>query len=205
MSKKVLGLITIILVLVLCAASSQSVSVSAQGEATPAATKEAKENEAANSPFCTTTSAASTTASTAADATPVATAEAKGPTQQPHAARIAAGYGVSYEEVIGWFCKGYGLGQVEIAYAIASASAKTSAPLTVAQLFTMRDAGQGWGQIVKSANLSMRDVQQARRMARGKAPKNKEHGNGNGNGQGNGKGNGKGNEQGNGDKADDDD
>jgi hypothetical protein len=143
MSKRAIGLITAALILSLFVMNSPRQAAYAngadalQGTEKPEAegTKEAKDN-----PFC--TPATSTTPQK----------------QQPKAAKIAEAYGVPYADVIGWFCKGYGFGQIERAYVIAKASATGKTPLTVAQIFTMRDAGQGWPVIANAAGLSMRDL-----------------------------------------------
>jgi hypothetical protein len=158
MVKKMLGLVTIGLILFMVALSWQSQSAYAQGDATAEATEEA-------SPYCGTSSA---------------TLDANAPKQQPRAATLARGYGVSYEEIIGWFCKGYGFGQIDLAYAVAKASGGGTSPLTVAQVFVMRDADKGWREIAGTAGLTMKDVQHARRMAH-KNGQNQGHGNGKGN------------------------
>src|SRR5262249_26798772 len=109
-----------------------------------------------------------------------ATPEANAPDQQPRAARIAKAYGVPYKDVIGWFCKGYGLGQVDRAYAIVAAKGNIT---KVSDVFDSLAAGKNWKQILTDANLSMKEVNQARKAAFG-------HGKGNGKGKGNGNGNG---------------
>jgi len=181
MSKKVISVVTLALILSLFALGTQTHSIYADGAATAPATERPEGTREANtSPFC---------AGINANA---ATPEANGPQQQPRAAMIAAAYGVTYEEVIGWFCKGYGFGQIDRAYAIAKLSAQGKTPMTAAQVLAQVDAGTGWGEIVSAAGLTMKDVNQARRAAFG-------HGRGNGNGHGKGKGNGNSNGIGNGD------
>jgi hypothetical protein len=180
MTKKVLVLLSFVMVISLFAANSPNQPAYANALATAKATEKPEATREANdSPFC-------------AGITPgAATPEANAPDQQPRAARIAEAYGVSYKEVIGWFCKGFGFGQIDRAYAIAKLSAKSKTPMTVAQVFAQRDAGKGWGEIVSAAGLSMKDVNQARKAAFGKGK-----GNGNGNKGGNGKGKGnKGNDE----------
>jgi ferric-dicitrate binding protein FerR (iron transport regulator) len=58
---------------------------------------------------------------------------------------LAAQYGVTYEEIMGWFCQGYGFGEIEMAY---SWSLTYNVP--VADIFAMRSSGMGWGQIRKA-------------------------------------------------------
>ena len=64
--------------------------------------------------------------------------------QQPEAVRLAAKYKVTYAEIIGWFCQGFGFGEIDRAYAL---SAQTGTP--VADYFGMKKFGLGWGEIKK--------------------------------------------------------
>ncbi len=43
---------------------------------------------------------------------------------------------------MGWFCQGYGFGEIDQAYALSLASGDTPA-----DIFAMRASGMGWGQI----------------------------------------------------------
>jgi len=63
---------------------------------------------------------------------------------QPEGLRLADRYEVSYEEIMGWFCKGYGFGEVDLAYEL---SLKSKKP--VEQIFQLRASGLGWGDIKK--------------------------------------------------------
>lgn len=74
--------------------------------------------------------------------------------QQPNPAaqRLAAELGVDVAEVWGWFCAGFGLGEIRIAYFL---SAESGTP--VADLFAMREAGMGWGQIAQELGLELPD------------------------------------------------
>ncbi|GAP14118.1 uncharacterized protein conserved in bacteria [Longilinea arvoryzae] len=63
-----------------------------------------------------------------------------GTEQQPTGQKLAERYGVSYEEIMGWFCKHYGFGEIDMAYTLSQASGKT-----VEEVFAMREAGMGWG------------------------------------------------------------
>ncbi len=69
------------------------------------------------------------------------------PNAKPHpqAERIATDYNVPYDEVVAWFCQGYGFGTIKLAYAI---SIDTGTP--VADLFAMFEGGQGWGEIMQA-------------------------------------------------------
>lgn len=67
-----------------------------------------------------------------------------GTEEQPTGAKLAERYGVSYEEIMGWFCKHYGFGEIDMAYSLSQASGKT-----VEEVFAMRESGMGWGNIKK--------------------------------------------------------
>jgi hypothetical protein len=60
----------------------------------------------------------------------------------PKGMELAETYGVSYDEIMGWFCSGYGFGEIDQAYAL---SQETGIP--VEDIFAMREAGLGWGEI----------------------------------------------------------
>ena len=64
--------------------------------------------------------------------------------QQPEALRLAQRYQVSYDEIIGWFCRGFGFGEIDLAYQLSHSSGKT-----VDSIFAMRASGLGWGEIRK--------------------------------------------------------
>jgi hypothetical protein len=53
-------------------------------------------------------------------------------------------YNVSYEEIMGWFCQGFGFGEIDLAYSL---SLQSNTP--VADIFAMRRSGLGWGEIKK--------------------------------------------------------
>lgn len=65
---------------------------------------------------------------------------------QPHptGTKLAQHYGVSYEEIMGWFCQGFGFGEIDLAYSL---SLQSGVP--VDQIFAMKSSGMGWGQIKK--------------------------------------------------------
>jgi hypothetical protein len=61
---------------------------------------------------------------------------------------------VEISEITIWFCKGYGFGEIAKAYLLAQKSGE----YTVEQIFAMREAGQGWGQIVKKVGVSPKEL-----------------------------------------------
>ncbi len=66
----------------------------------------------------------------------------------PQAARLAANIGVSADELNKWFCAGYGIGEIRLAYQTAAASGES-----VEDLFALRASGLGWGDIRQSLDL----------------------------------------------------
>lgn len=62
----------------------------------------------------------------------------------PHPAglTLAERYGVGYQEMMGWFCGGFGFGEIDLAYGL---SRETG--VSVEEVFTMRSSGLGWGEI----------------------------------------------------------
>lgn len=65
--------------------------------------------------------------------------------QHPEGLKLAARWGVSYNEIMSWFCQGYGFGEIDLAYELAAQSGK---PVT--EVFAMRASGMGWGNIKKA-------------------------------------------------------
>lgn len=121
-------------------------------------------------------------------------------TNHPVGERLAADYGVTYQEVMDRFClEGYGFGEIKLAYDIAA-----QAGVSVSVVFDMRVAGSGWGNIMKYYGLhgnSGKTVSTTTSAASTTAPASinstpvppQTNGNGNANnhGQGNGQGHGK--------------
>ncbi len=68
--------------------------------------------------------------------------------QHPAGLKLAAEYGVTYEEVIGWFCQGYGMGEIMLAL---QTSQKTGLP--PAELLAMKTEQGGWGQVWQNLGL----------------------------------------------------
>ena len=129
----------------------------------------------------------------------------------PVATRIAEAFNVSYDEVIGWHCQGFGFGEITRAYLL-----EEQTGVDVEIYMDMRDDGRGWGQIVRESGVHPSDlapgqIHSGRRgrnaqpapteapvvseqpvqelQAAGDGDNNNGRGNGN-NGRGNGRGNG---------------
>jgi hypothetical protein len=62
--------------------------------------------------------------------------------QHPEGLRLAQRWGVPYEEIMGWFCQGFGFGEIDLAYDLA-----LNAQQPVAGIFAMKSGGMGWGEI----------------------------------------------------------
>jgi hypothetical protein len=62
----------------------------------------------------------------------------------PVANRLALQYDTDYETILDWYCQGYGFGEIGLAYNL-SEQTETA----VADLFALRAAGYGWGQIMQ--------------------------------------------------------
>jgi hypothetical protein len=82
--------------------------------------------------------------------TPTATVAPKNDTQRcenrtdtpPEAQKLADQYQAPLDEVMGYFCKGFGFGEIDQAYSLSLTSGKS-----VSEILSMRNAGLGWGQI----------------------------------------------------------
>ena len=61
---------------------------------------------------------------------------------QPEGLRLSQRYQVSYETIMDWFCKGFGFGEIDLAYELSYASG-----IPVSDIFRMRSNGMGWGTI----------------------------------------------------------
>ncbi|MCL4263824.1 MAG: FecR domain-containing protein [Anaerolineae bacterium] len=61
---------------------------------------------------------------------------------QPTGLTLAQTHGVTYEEIMGWFCAGFGFGTIDLAYSLSQET-----DTNVAVIFTMNANGMGWGQI----------------------------------------------------------
>jgi hypothetical protein len=96
-----------------------------------------------------------TAAPSTPSATPAATAAATcgGNNAHPVATRLADAFGVSYDEIMGWHCKGFGFGEIAKAYLLKKQTGKEAA-----EYLGMRTAGKGWGQIIKEAGVKPKDL-----------------------------------------------
>ena len=56
--------------------------------------------------------------------------------------KLASHWGVPYAEIMSWFCRGFGFGEIDLAYELAKDSGKP-----VAEIFALKSGGQGWGLI----------------------------------------------------------
>jgi hypothetical protein len=81
--------------------------------------------------------------------TPKATQEAgqcTGANPHPTGMKLAQRYGVSYAEIMHWFCDThYGFGEIDLAYSLSRQYGKS-----VEDIFAMRASGMGWGNIKKA-------------------------------------------------------
>ncbi len=64
--------------------------------------------------------------------------------QVPEGLRLARRYGVPYAEIMSWFCKGFGFGEIDLAYFLSRASG-----LPVQDVFALRSSGMSWLEIIK--------------------------------------------------------
>jgi hypothetical protein len=69
---------------------------------------------------------------------------------QPEGLRLAQRYQVSYEEIMDWFCKGFGFGEIDLAYELSQASG-----IPVSEIFRLRSVGMGWGNIKQSVSAQI--------------------------------------------------
>jgi hypothetical protein len=80
--------------------------------------------------------------------TPVPGGDCPGPVPVTEGQNLAALYGVSYAEIMGWFCDGFGFGEIDLAYSLSQTSG-----VAVADIFAMRLAGMDWGEIMQQLGL----------------------------------------------------
>jgi mannose-6-phosphate isomerase-like protein (cupin superfamily) len=67
----------------------------------------------------------------------------------PTGYRLAARYRVPYEEIMFWFCQGYGFGEIDLAFSLVQTftSPEYNANITIDDIFAQKTPGRGWGQI----------------------------------------------------------
>ncbi len=80
---------------------------------------------------------------------PATVVNCTGNERQPKAESLAQEYGVSYEEIMSWFCQGFGFGEIDLAYGLSRDTGHT-----VADIFAMRKSGLGWGEIKRRVLLT---------------------------------------------------
>ena len=72
---------------------------------------------------------------------------------QPDGLRLSQRYQVSYEKIMDWFCKGFGFGEIDLAYGLSKASG-----IPVSEIFRMRSDGMGWGNIKMAVSAQITPV-----------------------------------------------
>jgi len=77
-------------------------------------------------------------------ATPTGQQYCTGANPHPTGTRLAHRWGTTYDDIMGWFCRGFGFGEINLAYSL---SRQHGVP--VDEIFAMKDMGYGWGQIKK--------------------------------------------------------
>lgn len=85
----------------------------------------------------------------------------------PIALSIAATFGVSYDEVMGYHCSGMGFGNIVRAYALAEAS---ESEVTAGDLLERHKSGEGWGSIRRDSDIHPSKLAPGQVLKRGAAP-----------------------------------
>lgn len=80
--------------------------------------------------------------------TPIVEVDCTGADPHPVGVSLANQFQVTYEEIMGWFCAGFGFGEIELAY-----QTSLQAGVPVEEIFALRQSGLGWGQIWQSLGL----------------------------------------------------
>jgi hypothetical protein len=81
---------------------------------------------------------------------------------QPEAATLAERYSVSINEIMGWFCQGYGFGEIDQVYSLRSID------LSADKIFAMLASGQSMGEIKQ--NLPIQAVKKDKPVKQEKPP-----------------------------------
>lgn len=114
------------------------------------------------------------------------------PGNHPAGDKLAGAYGVDYTEIMDWFCKGYGFGEINLAYLLSKQSG-----VPVLDIFNLRGGGMGWGNIMKQYGLigkgslkpkNANNPNSGTTLNPTPMPNLQPAGSGNGNGRGNGNG-----------------
>ncbi len=74
--------------------------------------------------------------------------------QLPGGAKLAQRLAVNYSDVLGWYCRGYGLGEIGLAYRISRV-----ANVTVDDVFAQRLNGLDWGKIIQNYKIDGKEEQ----------------------------------------------
>ncbi len=85
----------------------------------------------------------------------------------PIALSIAATFGVSYDEVMGYHCSGMGFGNIVRAYALAAAS---EGEVTAGDLLERHKSGEGWGSILRESDVHPAKLAPGQVLKHGAAP-----------------------------------
>jgi hypothetical protein len=95
-----------------------------------------------------------------------------GANPHPTGMKLAQRYGVSYEEIMKWFCDyHYGFGEIDLAYSMSRQYGKP-----VEEIFAMRASGMGWGNIKKALAASdNNDNKQEKEKEKGNDKKDKKN------------------------------
>ena len=72
--------------------------------------------------------------------------------QNKTARALAQRFGVTYEEIMGWYQRGYSFSEIKFAYYIRSGSGNQA---SIQDLFNLRAQGLGWGQIAQQYNVRL--------------------------------------------------
>ena len=72
-------------------------------------------------------------------------------TQHPEGTTLANETGESYDTIMKWFCQGFGFGEIRLA---SSLSTYGNLGLDIDSIFSFRQAGMGWGEIMKTLAVS---------------------------------------------------
>jgi len=67
---------------------------------------------------------------------------------QPHAQTLADQFGVSYDEIMGWFCQGFGFGVIKQIYELGHQK-----NIPVAELFARKANGAGMGDLKREDDV----------------------------------------------------
>jgi hypothetical protein len=71
-----------------------------------------------------------------------------GVSSHPQGQQLANIYGVSYDEIMAWFCEGFGFGEIDLAYFYAQ-----KAGIPVIEIFVLVQDGMDWGEIITQLGL----------------------------------------------------